>query len=101
MAGIPFDDRDGEIWLDGKFVPWREATVHMLTHAMHYGSCVFEGERVYDDEIFRSKDHTDRFFRSAELLSIEIPFTKDEIEAAKLETVKRAGFKDAYVRPVA
>ncbi len=101
MAGIPFDDRDGEIWFDGEFVPWRKATVHMLTHAMHYGSCVFEGERVYDDEIFKSQDHTDRFFKSAELLSIEMPFTKDEIEAAKCETARRAGFKDAYVRPVA
>lgn len=97
---IPFDEREGQIWLDGKFIPWRDAKIHVLTHGLHYGSAVFEGERVYDDVIFKSKEHTDRLFKSAELLSIKIPFSKDEIEAAKLETVKRAGFKDAYVRPV-
>ncbi len=100
MAIIPFDDRDGEIWLDGEFVPWRDAKVHVLTHGLHYGSCVFEGERVYDHEIFKSKEHTDRLFKSAELLAIDVPFSKAEIEAAKVETAKRAGFKDAYVRPV-
>jgi len=100
MAIIPFDDRDGEIWLDGEFVPWRDAKVHILTHGLHYGSCIFEGERVYDHEIFKSKEHTDRLFKSAELLSLDVPFSKAEIEAAKVETARRAGFKDAYVRPV-
>jgi len=100
MTIIPFDDRDGEIWLDGKFIPWRDAKIHILSHALHYGSCVFEGERVYDHEIFKSKEHTDRLFKSAALLSMDVPFTKEEFEAAKTETAKRAGYKDAYVRPV-
>jgi branched-chain amino acid aminotransferase len=100
MAIIPFDDRDGEIWLDGEFVPWRDAKIHILSHGLHYGSCVFEGERVYEHEIFKSKEHTDRLFKSAELLSMDVPFTKEEIEAAKAETARRAGYKDAYVRPV-
>lgn len=100
MTIIPFDDRDGTIWLDGKFVPWRDAKIHILSHGLHYGSCVFEGERVYDHEVFKSQEHTARLFRSAKLLSIDVPFTKEEIEAAKIETVKRSGYKDAYVRPV-
>ncbi len=100
MSAIPFDDRDGEIWMDGEFIPWRDAKLHMLTHGLHYGSAVFEGERIYDHEIFKSKEHTDRLFKSAELLSIDVPFTKEEIEAAKQETAKRAGYKDAYVRPI-
>lgn len=100
MAIIPFDDRDGEIWLDGNFIPWRDAKVHILTHALHYGSSVFEGERVYEHQIFKSAEHTDRLFKSAALLNIDVPFTKQEIEQAKQETVKRTGLKDAYVRPV-
>ena len=100
MAIIPFDDRDGEIWMDGKFVPWRDAQIHILSHALHYGSCVFEGERVYEHKIFKSEQHTDRLFKSAGLLSIDMQFSKDEINAAKEETVRRAGYKDAYIRPV-
>ncbi len=100
MAIIPFDDRDGEIWFDGKFIPWRDAKVHILTHALHYGSSVFEGERVYNHEIFKSAEHTDRLFRSATLLNIDVPFSKEEVEQAKTETARRAGYTDAYVRPV-
>lgn len=100
MTIIPFSDRDGEIWMDGEFVPWRDAKVHVLTHALHYGSCVFEGERVYEHKIFKSREHTDRLFKSAELLNIKMQYSKDEIEAAKLEAVKRSGLKDAYIRPV-
>jgi len=101
MTIIPFDDRDGWIWMNGEFVPWREAKVHVLTHGLHYGSCVFEGERLYDGEIFKLTPHTKRLFRSAEILEMEIPFTVAEIDAACKETVARMGFDNAYVRPVA
>ena len=101
MTIIPFDDRDGWIWMNGEFVPWREAKVHVLTHALHYGSCVFEGERMYNGEIFRLTDHTRRLFRSAEILEMQIPFSVEELDAACIETCKRMGFNDAYVRPVA
>jgi branched-chain amino acid aminotransferase len=104
MAVLPtaaFDDRDGVIWFDGKLVPWREAKIHVLTHGLHYASCVFEGERAYEGRIFKSRAHTDRLFRSAELLDFKIPFTPETIEAAKRETLAAMKFKDAYVRPVA
>jgi len=101
MTIIPFDDRDGWIWMNGEFVPWREAKIHVLTHGLHYGSCVFEGERLYDGEIFKLTPHSKRLFRSAEILEMEIPFTVAEIDAACKETVARMGFDNAYVRPVA
>ena len=101
MTIIPFDDRDGWIWMDGHFVPWRDAKVHVLTHGLHYGSCVFEGERLYNGKIFKLTEHTRRLFRSAEILEMEIPFTVEEIDAACVETVARMGFTDAYIRPVA
>ena len=96
-----FDDRDGWIWFDGKLVPWREANVHVLTHAMHYASSVFEGQRAYGGVIFRLSDHSARLRKSAELLGFEIPWTVEEIDAACKEVVKANGFTDAYVRPVA
>jgi len=96
-----FDDRDGWIWFDGKLVPWREANVHVLTHAMHYASSVFEGQRAYGGVIFRLSDHSARLRNSAELLGFEIPWTVEEIDAACNEVVKANGFTDAYVRPVA
>ena len=101
MTIIPFDDRDGWIWMDGHFVPWRDAKVHVLTHGLHYGSCVFEGERLYNGKIFKLTEHTHRLFRSAEILEMEIPYTVEEIDAACVETVARMGFTDAYIRPVA
>ena len=101
MSVQPFDDRDGVIWFDGKFVDWRDAQVHILTHAMHYASAVFEGERVYEGKVFRLTDHSQRLIRSAELLGFKIPYSLAEIDAATNETVKRSGFKDAYVRPIA
>lgn len=101
MTLIPFDDRDGWIWLDGEFTPWREAKVHVLTHALHYASCVFEGQRLYDGEIFRLEDHTQRLFKSAEILDFEIPFTQAEISAACYQTCERMGLRDGYVRPFA
>ena len=101
MALIPFDDRDGEIWMDGAFRPWRDATLHVLSHALHYGSCVFEGERAYGGKIFKLREHTDRLLFSARELGFEIPFDADTIDAACQETLQRNGLKDAYVRPVA
>jgi branched-chain amino acid aminotransferase len=101
MALVPYDDRDGWIWLDGAFTPWREAKIHVLTHALHYASAVFEGERMYGGEIFRLGEHTRRLFRSAEILDYEIPYTVAEIEAACKETCARNGLTDCYVRPIA
>ncbi|HEX5775124.1 MAG TPA: branched-chain amino acid aminotransferase [Caulobacteraceae bacterium] len=101
MSLVPFDDRDGVIWLDGQFVPWREAKVHVLTHALHYASAVFEGERMYGGEIFELTQHTERLFRSAEILDFQIPFTVAEIDAACKETCARNGLTDCYVRPIA
>ncbi|SIO48777.1 branched chain amino acid aminotransferase apoenzyme [Rhodovulum sp. ES.010] len=99
MSG--YDDRDGFIWMDGKLVPWREANVHILTHAMHYASSVFEGERAYGGTIFKSRDHSERLKRSADLIDFEIPWTVDQIEAAKAEVMQANGLTDAYVRAVA
>lgn len=98
---LNFDDRDGWIWFDGKLVPWREANVHVLTHALHYASSVFEGQRAYGGVIFRLSDHSARLRKSAELLGFEIPWSVEEIDAACNEVVKANGFTDAYVRPVA
>jgi branched-chain amino acid aminotransferase len=100
MSGT-YDDRDGWIWMDGKLVPWREANVHVLTHAMHYASSVFEGERCYNGRIFKSREHTERLHFSARELDFEIPFSVDEIEAAKAEVLRANDLTDAYVRPIA
>ena len=80
MALIPFDDRDGHIWLDGKLVPWRDAKTHVLTHGLHYGSSVFEGQRVYDKKVFKLEQHTSRLFESARLMNFEIPYTEQQIK---------------------
>jgi branched-chain amino acid aminotransferase len=101
MSLVPYDDRDGWIWLDGAFVPWREAKVHVLTHGLHYASAVFEGERMYGGEIFKLTEHTQRLFKSAEILDFTIPFTVAEIDAACKETCARNGLTDCYVRPIA
>jgi branched-chain amino acid aminotransferase len=101
MTLVPFDDRDGWIWLDGQFVAWREAKVHVLTHGLHYASAVFEGERMYGGEIFELTAHTERLFKSAEILDMVIPFTVAEIDQACKETCARNGLEDAYLRPIA
>jgi len=101
MAFVPFDDCDGWIWFDGDFVPWREAKTHVLTHGLHYGSSVFEGERMYGGEIFKLTAHSQRLKRSAELLDFEIPYSVAEIDAACKETCARNGLTDCYIRPVA
>jgi branched-chain amino acid aminotransferase len=98
---IPFDDRDGFIWLNGSLQPWREAKLHVLTHALHYASAVFEGERVYSGRIFKSREHSERLARSAEILGFQLPISVDELEKAKAETVKANAIVDGYVRPIA
>ena len=99
MAGA-YDDRDGVIWMDGEFVDWREAKVHVLSHALHYASSVFEGERAYNGKIFKSHEHNLRLFKSAEALDMPMPISIEDLEAAKQETLKKSGLQDAYVRVV-
>lgn len=101
MAGGAYDDRDGKIWMDGQLVDWRSANVHILTHGLHYASSVFEGERAYNGKIFLSRKHSERLHFSANELDFQIPYTVDEIEAAKQEVLTANGFSDAYVRAVA
>jgi len=96
-----YDDRDGKIWMDGKLVDWRDANVHILSHALHYASSVFEGERAYGGKIFLSEKHSNRLLKSGELIDMEIPWTVEQIEAAKYEVLKANGLTDAYVRAVA
>jgi branched-chain amino acid aminotransferase len=98
MAG--YDDRDGKIWMDGALVDWRDANVHILTHALHYASSIFEGERAYGGKIFLSRKHSERLHKSGELMDMKVPFTVDEIETAKQEVLKANGLSDAYVRAV-
>lgn len=100
MAGS-YDDRDGKIWVDGTLVDWRDANVHILTHGLHYASSVFEGERAYNGKIFESRRHSERLHKSGELLDMPIPYSVDELEAAKYEVLKANGLTDAYVRAVA
>jgi len=100
MVGA-YDDRDGKIWVDGQLVDWRSSNVHILTHAMHYASSVFEGERCYNGKIFKSRDHSERLIRSGQLIDFDIPYTVDEIEAAKTAALAANGLKDAYVRALA
>lgn len=101
MAGTPFDQLSGDIWYDGVFVPWSDAKLHVLSHGLHYGSSVFEGERAYGGRIFKSEEHTERLLDSARTLGFEIPWTAEQINAAKEETLARMNLTDAYIRPVA
>jgi branched-chain amino acid aminotransferase len=96
-----YDDRDGLIWFDGEMVPWREANVHVLTHALHYASSVFEGQRAYGGEIFRLTDHSKRLKRSGELLGFDIPWSVEEIDAACRQVLEASGLDDCYMRPLA
>ena len=98
---IPFDRRDGSLWYDGKLVPWADAKTHVLTHGLHYGSCVFEGERLYSGRVYKLEEHTSRLFESARIMGMKIPYTEEEINKATLEAVAVQGFEDAYIRPVA
>lgn len=99
--GGGYDDRDGKIWVDGILVDWRLAQVHVLTHAMHYASSVFEGERAYGGKVFKSREHSARLIESGRLIDFDIPYTVDEIEKAKQDTLAANGLSDAYVRALA
>lgn len=101
MIEKAYHDRDGQIWIDGEFVDWREAKVHVLTHSLHYGSAVFEGDRAYEGEVFRLTDHSQRLLNSANLMGFEIPYTLEQINDACTETLARSGLGDAYLRPFA
>ena len=101
MSLIPFDDREGKIWFDGALIPWRDANVHVLTHGLHYASCVFEGERFYKRKIFKLREHSERLVESARILGFEIPYSVDQIDAACVAAADASGLEDGYVRPVA
>ncbi|MEX0300149.1 MAG: branched-chain amino acid aminotransferase [Kordiimonas sp.] len=100
MAAASFDNMDGKIWMDGEFIEWTDAQVHVLTHAMHYGSSVFEGQRAYNGKIFKLEEHTDRLFASAEILGMKVKQTKQEINDACNKLLEINGLVDAYCRPV-
>ncbi len=101
MTTVPIDSRDGVIWFDGAFVDWKDAKVHVLTHALHYGSAIFEGERAYGGAIYKLAEHSQRLVNSANIMGFKLPWSQAEIEAATLETFARSGLADAYVRPIA
>ena len=100
---IPYDDRDGYIWMNGEMLPWRDARLHVLSHGLHYASCVFEGERAYDGRIFKLAEHSQRLIDSARILGFDVPYSRDELDAASRAVVEANGFgsKDCYVRPLA
>jgi branched-chain amino acid aminotransferase len=101
MSVIPFDDRDGFIWYDGRLVPWREARLHVLSHGLHYASCVFEGERVYGGKVFRMEDHNARLINSAKILGFEVPASMDDLARATEEMIRANNIVEGYVRPIA
>jgi branched-chain amino acid aminotransferase len=98
---LTFDDRDGFIWMNGEFIPWRDAKLHVLSHGLHYASAVFEGERAYGGSIFKLDEHTRRLHESASLLSFEIPYSVDEINDACREALRLQELTDGYIRPIA
>ena len=100
MASAAFDQREGWIWMDGQIIPWAEATLHILSHAMHYGSAVFEGQRAYNGRIFKLEEHTDRLFASAAALDMDVPFSREDINDACNTLLKKNELKDAYCRPI-
>ncbi len=101
MALIPYDDRDGFIWMDGKMLPWRDAKMHYLTHALHYGTQVFEGERAYNGQIFKSHEHSERLINSANIIHMDFPYSAEELDNIKEEVLKANGLENAYIRAAA
>ncbi|MCK5374460.1 MAG: branched-chain amino acid aminotransferase [Alphaproteobacteria bacterium] len=102
MTGdAPFDQRDGYIWLDGEIVEWKDARIHVLSHGLHYGSGVFEGERMYDGKIFKCREHSERLHKSAKILDMEIPISVEELDKIKYEICEKNGLTSAYIRPIA
>ena len=100
MKITAFDNRDGWIWLNGDFVAWKDAKTHIINQGLHYASAVFEGERAYNGKIFKSKEHTERLFKSAEIMGMKIPFTQDDINKAKNSLLIKMDLKNCYVRPI-
>ncbi len=100
MESIPYDKRSGKIWFNGELVEWTKANIHVLNHGLHYASCVFEGERVYDGEIFKLEEHTERLFHSARRMGIEVPYSKKEIIEASNQIINVQKVSNGYVRPV-
>ena len=100
MEIIPYDKRSGKIWFNGKNVDWAEAQVHVLSHGLHYASCVFEGVRVYDGEIFKLKEHTERLFYSAKRMGMNVPYTLEETNKATREIVNIQKTQNGYIRPI-
>jgi branched-chain amino acid aminotransferase len=98
---VPFDQLEGQIWMNGTFIPWKDAKIHVLTHGLHYASAVFEGERAYGGRVFKLTEHNQRLHDSADIMGFKIPYTVAELDAATIELLKRQGFSDAYVRPIA
>ena len=98
---VNFDEQDGDIWYNGNLVPWKDTKLHVLSHGLHYASCVFEGERVYNGEVFKLREHTQRLIESGKELGFDIPYSLEELEQATRDTVAAQGYPDAYVRPVA
>jgi len=98
---IPFDKKDGKIWYNSELVDWSDVKLHVLSHGLHYASCVFEGERVYDGEIFKLEEHTSRFFHSAKRMGFEIPYSEDQINKASKLIISKQNVENGYVRPVA
>jgi branched-chain amino acid aminotransferase len=101
MAGVPMDQREGWIWFDGQMVPWGDAKIHVLTHGLHYASCVFEGQRAYGGEVFKLREHTNRLIQSGQTLDFTIPYSVDEIDEACRQVLAKNNLVDAYMRPVA
>ena len=100
MENIPYDKRSGKLWFNGKPINWEDAKIHVLNHGLHYASCVFEGERVYDGEIFKLEEHTERLFYSAKRMGIEVPYSQEEINSACKSIIKIQKVDNGYVRPV-
>ena len=101
MALIPYDDRDGFIWIDGEMVEWREAKFHFLTHALHYGTQVFEGERAYNGKIFKCREHSERLLKSAEIIRMPMHYTAEQIDEIKYEVIKANNLENCYIRAAA
>ncbi len=98
---VPYHDRDGFIWIDGQLVPWRDAKVHILTHALHYASAVFEGERAYDGEIFKLREHSERLIEGAGIMDFTIPYSAEQIDQACRDVIRANNLSDCYLRPIA
>lgn len=98
---VPYHDRDGFIWFDGQLVPWRDAKVHILTHAMHYASAVFEGERAYEGEIFKLREHSERLIEGAGIMDFTIPYSAEQIDQACRDVIRANNLSDCYLRPIA